>query len=127
MALLRDHRIGDQPLCFVCHSMGGLVVKLMLRSSASYGDPYVAPIAKATRGIVFIATPHQGADLATPSRRFAPGDRLAPESVFDSAGMRTLAVESSTTWTHCSSGDTIELSWHGLGHRELAQDRMEPD
>lgn len=53
---------GDRPIYWIVHSMGGLLVKAILRhadTSEEYGS-----IAKATRGIAFYSTPHSGADLA---------------------------------------------------------------
>ena len=57
--------IGERPLVFVTHSMGGLLVKQLLRT-ANEGpaqSPWKA-ILKNTRGVCFIATPHIGSDLA---------------------------------------------------------------
>lgn len=57
--------IGARPIVFVVHSMGGIVVKQLLRHAVSYGVERYKPIAKQTRGIVFVATPHSGSDLAS--------------------------------------------------------------
>jgi len=46
----------------VTHSMGGLVAKQMLRHANS--SPAYAAFAAAARGVVFLATPHTGADMA---------------------------------------------------------------
>ncbi|NEP88774.1 MAG: alpha/beta hydrolase [Okeania sp. SIO2C2] len=50
--------IGDRPLIFVTHSMGGLVVKDLIRTAQNF-DAKKA-IIKQTQGIVFLSTPHQG-------------------------------------------------------------------
>jgi pimeloyl-ACP methyl ester carboxylesterase len=56
--------IGRRPLFFVCHSLGGLVVKQVLRSALDLGEPAWCELARSVRGIVFLATPHTGARLA---------------------------------------------------------------
>jgi hypothetical protein len=57
--------IGQRPLCFITHSLGGLLVKSILRRSA---DSQLAPerlqVVEQCRGVLFLATPHQGSRLA---------------------------------------------------------------
>jgi triacylglycerol esterase/lipase EstA (alpha/beta hydrolase family) len=57
--------LGERPLVFVTHSMGGLLIKQLL--GAANGNAAQAPwraIIEKTRGVCFIATPHFGSDLA---------------------------------------------------------------
>ncbi len=61
--LLDSYEIGDRPIIFITHSMGGLLVKQMLRSARDFGK--WSAIASQTRGIVFLSTPHSGADMAS--------------------------------------------------------------
>ena len=56
--------IGTRPLVFICHSLGGLVVKQVLRTGFEFGEPAWEAIAQQTRGIIFLATPHAGSQLA---------------------------------------------------------------
>jgi len=63
LAQLQNNGIGDRPLCFVTHSMGGLLVKEMLLHAAE-GRTEFAHFATATKGVVFLGTPHTGAGLA---------------------------------------------------------------
>ena len=56
--------LGQRPLGFVCHSLGGLLVKQALRSARDLGDNRFAPICESTRFILFLATPHHGSSLA---------------------------------------------------------------
>ncbi|WP_125677076.1 tetratricopeptide repeat protein [Amycolatopsis sp. WAC 04182] len=64
LAHLESHGVGQRPLCFVTHSMGGLVVKEMLLHAADGRADYTE-FATATRGVVFLATPHTGSDVVT--------------------------------------------------------------
>lgn len=65
LALLEANEFGDVPIAFVVHSMGGLLVKQMLRSGMDLGQPAWDGIARQTVGIAFISTPHAGAQLAS--------------------------------------------------------------
>lgn len=44
--------------------MGGLLAKQLLRHGRDFGDPNWGRIARNTRGIVFLSTPHSGSDIA---------------------------------------------------------------
>ena len=54
--------IGERPLLFITHSLGGLLVKEMLRAAQDF--PKYQAILEQTKGIVFLATPHTGSHLA---------------------------------------------------------------
>jgi len=64
LALLDSYDIGDRPITFVTHSLGGLLVKQMLRHARDQKQQGWRDIVGQTRGIVFLATPHSGSDLA---------------------------------------------------------------
>lgn len=62
--------IGQRPLLLICHSLGGLMAKQILRTSRdTLGDKprevRLAQVALNTRAVLFLATPHTGAALAT--------------------------------------------------------------
>lgn len=61
-AYLRSEGLGDKPIFFIVHSLGGLVVKQMLRSR--FDKDQDDPIVRQTRGIFFFATPHGGSDVS---------------------------------------------------------------
>lgn len=62
LALLQNHAIGERPLCFITHSMGGLLVKEMLLHASEGRDDY-AVFAEAIEGVAFLATPHTGSGV----------------------------------------------------------------
>lgn len=59
-----DMDIGERPIFFITHSMGGLLVKQMLRQGLEYGKPRWKKITEQTKGITYISTPHLGSDIA---------------------------------------------------------------
>lgn len=64
LQVLSNKRIGKRPIVFIAHSMGGLLVKQMLRNAFDFDNVRWKGIVDNTRGIVFIATPHSGASLS---------------------------------------------------------------
>ncbi|MDJ0726286.1 MAG: hypothetical protein QNJ38_14325 [Prochloraceae cyanobacterium] len=63
--VLDSYEIGDRPIVFITHSLGGLLVKQMLCNALQFGTDEWKLILKQTKGIVFLSTPHSGSDLAT--------------------------------------------------------------
>src|SRR4051794_18008976 len=63
---LQEHKLGEKPILFVAHSLGGLLVKALLcKSETERKDDQTAgrpSIVDATAGVVFLATPHAGSD-----------------------------------------------------------------
>ncbi|NWR85479.1 SRAC1 protein, partial [Furnarius figulus] len=59
---LKAAGIGDRPLVWVSHSMGGLLVKKMLVDASK--NPEMDKIVNNTRGIIFYSVPHHGSQLA---------------------------------------------------------------
>jgi tetratricopeptide (TPR) repeat protein len=58
--------LGSRPLLFVCHSLGGLLVKYILRKANDPAvDAKMRQVAANTRAVLFLATPHAGAPLAS--------------------------------------------------------------
>ncbi len=56
--------IGEKPLVFITHSLGGLLVKQMLHDALTLGEKDWLAIAEHTQGVVFLATPHIGSEKA---------------------------------------------------------------
>jgi hypothetical protein len=65
LAELVAERLDGRPLVFVCHSLGGLLVKQLLRAAADQPGTATGRILDQTQGVVFLATPNAGSDLAT--------------------------------------------------------------
>jgi hypothetical protein len=68
LADLKDSGLGVRPICWLAHSMGGLLVKMMLRSAGDIAREFGA-IRAASRCVVFIGTPNTGSSLASRARR----------------------------------------------------------
>lgn len=62
---LVNEGIGERPTVFITHSMGGILIKQTLRNALSFSIPRFKEIASNTCGIMFIATPHSGANIAS--------------------------------------------------------------
>jgi hypothetical protein len=65
LAVLDTDGIGERPIVFITHSLGGLLVKQMIQNGMNLGVPRWEAITAQTRGVCFIATPHTGAELAS--------------------------------------------------------------
>src|SRR4051794_36978889 len=57
--------LGERPIVFICHSLGGLLVKQMLRTAHEFRNPHWKPITHRVHGVAFFGTPHEGSDQAT--------------------------------------------------------------
>ena len=60
----KDQGLGQRPIHWVGHSMGGLIIKHLLRQAREKADPDWHALSDASRAITFLGTPHQGSDLA---------------------------------------------------------------
>lgn len=65
LAVLDAHNIGDRPLVFITHSMGGLLAKQVIRQASDRNNPRWKAILSQTKGIIFLSTPHSGSDIAS--------------------------------------------------------------
>ncbi len=68
--LLIQRGIGERPLMFVCHSLGGLLAKQLLRKASDSTNPRMQQVARRTQAVLFLATPHAGAALASLANSF---------------------------------------------------------
>lgn len=56
--------IGQRPLVFITHSLGGILTKMILRASVLADDEDWEAVSAATKLVVFLSTPHTGASIA---------------------------------------------------------------
>uniref|UniRef100_A0A4W4FXR8 Protein SERAC1 n=1 Tax=Electrophorus electricus TaxID=8005 RepID=A0A4W4FXR8_ELEEL len=59
---LKAAGVGERPVVWVAHSMGGLLVKKMLLDAL--GDPDLNPLVNNTKGVLFYSVPHHGTFMA---------------------------------------------------------------
>ena len=57
-------RLGDRPIMFVCHSLGGLLIKQALRKAHDSKNAFWKKIIEQTKVIYFLSTPNSGSDIA---------------------------------------------------------------
>ncbi len=110
LALLHEQDIGDKPLLFVCHGIGGLLTTMLLEVGFTERNPLVEQVC----GIVFLATPHYGATLTTGTTRLRRFLRLTPailELGWDLETARRLAM-----WypTNAAQKGIQTLSFHAM-------------
>ncbi|WDD93018.1 tetratricopeptide repeat protein [Burkholderia sp. FERM BP-3421] len=68
---LEGHKaLRNRPLILVGHSMGGLVIKTAIVHAMTHDVARYANLVRWIRGVVFLATPHQGSDLANLAMAF---------------------------------------------------------
>ncbi|GFP56267.1 protein SERAC1 [Trichoderma asperellum] len=84
-------RMGERPIIFLVHSMGGLIVKEAYMQGQY--DPTYEAIIKAVSAIVFLSTPHRGTNLAETLNRILQVSFVASPMQFIAelaAGSQTL-------------------------------------
>ncbi len=63
--LVTEPKLKNRPLLFIGHSLGGLLIKTVMISGLTKGVARYSNFVKQVCGVVFIATPHNGSELAT--------------------------------------------------------------
>ncbi len=85
--------LSGRQLLLIGHSMGGLVIKTVLVSGRTKGDTRYGGLVKRICGVVFVATPHNGAQLANVAKAvrlvLRPNDQLFDLALHE-AHLRTL-------------------------------------
>ncbi|XP_063078809.1 protein SERAC1 isoform X2 [Engraulis encrasicolus] len=59
---LKAAGVGERPVVWIAHSMGGLLVKKMLLDASR--DPDLEPLLRNTKGVLFYSVPHHGTFMA---------------------------------------------------------------
>jgi hypothetical protein len=62
--LFEQEGVGQRPIGFVCHSLGGLLIKQVLRNAKDSKNAAWQAVMGQTRFIVFLSTPHSGSGMA---------------------------------------------------------------
>ena len=62
--LLESEGLGVRPLIWICHSLGGLVVKQLLQTAEIQNQLSWKCFVENTKAIVFLSTPHAGTQIA---------------------------------------------------------------
>jgi hypothetical protein len=71
LAELLANRIDSAPIVFICHSLGGLVVKQLLRIASDAPPDRGNRLFRQTRGLMLLGTPNSGASLASWAERLS--------------------------------------------------------
>jgi pimeloyl-ACP methyl ester carboxylesterase len=118
---LRIARLGQRPVAWIGHSLGGLLIKALLLEAQTQ------PLSRKTRGVIFMGTPHWGSAWATRglwlahcSRWWLRWLRSAPllhELRAESPGLRDLhtryrRLAAARRWRHRSFSEQ-PLRWLG--------------
>ena len=65
MNYILSRGIGDRPIIFISHSLGGILTKLMLRKSCDSEDKKMKKLNEKVQLVVFLSTPHTRVSLAS--------------------------------------------------------------
>jgi len=113
LEILAGYNFGNRPLVFICHSLGGLLVKQIIRTARDSTDQSYLRIAESIKGILFLATPHNGSSLANLLRLFS--------GCFSSTHVEKLSSDSSdlnelnaSFRSFCESREIYITSYHEM-------------
>ncbi|KAF5004697.1 hypothetical protein FDECE_8808 [Fusarium decemcellulare] len=123
---------GSRPLTFICHSLGGLLLKCALsRALCNKGDEALREIITATQGIIFLGTPHStsASDLLASVSRIAAASKASEVTMVAIQSMKNILIrfasltQQSLPWTvvHCYE----ELPLPGTNFRAVDPDQEE--
>ena len=90
LAYLIENQLGQRDLLFIAHGLGGLVVKQLLATSKMNAGGRLEAIATATRGVVFLATPHTGSNVAMIASRLGIASKATAGLQTDDPWLRWL-------------------------------------
>ena len=71
--------IGVLPVTFICHSLGGILAKQIIRTSCDSDDEDWKKVSSSIRLLIFLATPHSGASIASVLKTVIP--RFSSKSI----------------------------------------------
>ena len=84
--------LGKKPLVIICHSLGGLLVKQIMRNCDGSLDKHHQALIENVRGVVFLATPHDGSVGSDLVKHFPilNNSQIVQAMQSDDAGLRDL-------------------------------------
>jgi len=87
-----EREVEGEPIIFVAHSLGGILVKEGLHWSKSHISPRYRQLHQSTKNVIFLGVPHRGSEVAKMGETLA---RLANVSLRDTNRhlIRSLEVE----------------------------------
>lgn len=88
--LLVAQQIGERPLVFIAHSLGGLVVKQLLRTACELRKQEWERLGANAKGVLFLATPHNGSAIADLAARIPYVSNAAVQLKADDPYLREL-------------------------------------
>lgn len=103
-------KLGDRKIVFVTHSLGGLIVKQMLRKCADAASGKRKQLLDAVAGISFMGTPHQGAGGATVIKTIL--QLLASKNVQQLAYGDDQLIDLGEWFRNWASGQNLPVSAH---------------
>lgn len=77
--LSAEEGLRNRPLLLIGHSMGGLVIKTLISHGRTKGVARYKNVVSRIHGVVFIATPHNGSQMATLAKYFSVVLRTNPQ------------------------------------------------
>ncbi len=107
------YELGTKPLVFICHSLGGLLVKQILRTAKESPDENWNRVADSCAGIFFLATPHSGSSLADLLKMFSGcfASHHVTKLIKDSSELDEL---NASFRTHCQRGAIAVTVYHEM-------------
>jgi pimeloyl-ACP methyl ester carboxylesterase len=104
----RELRASKTPIVFICHSLGGLIIKkLILTAQSDRGqEPEKGVFLDRIAGVVFLATPHGGSFMATIASQF---HWFVSESMRDLKANDANLLDLSISYRNCIADDDARI------------------
>jgi Putative serine esterase (DUF676) len=113
----RNLRASKAPIAFICHSLGGLIVKkLILTAQSDRGqDSRKGAFLDRIVGVVFLATPHGGSILATIASQF---HWFVSDSMRDLKANDANLLDLSVSYRNCIADNRARIHHHVYYEKE---------
>lgn len=114
---LAGYGFGKRPIAFVCHSLGGLLAKQIIRTALESQDSDWRAIGTSSRAIFFIATPHRGSAMANVFKQFASGLSSAHMSVLQQDNPELIALNDACRQNCVANNIEVHVYYEKFGTR----------